>query len=53
MTRRSSTAASTRLAVEASVASIRSRTVWPAKALSEAVALDHAPLTFVAAPSRS
>src|SRR5687768_463268 len=47
----SSTPASTRLAVDASAASNRMRTVWPAKALMLALTAVQAPLRLAAAPS--
>src|SRR5687767_11863178 len=46
----SSTAASTRLAVDASAAEIRMRTVWPANALMFAEKVAHTPLSLSAAP---
>src|SRR6185295_3849373 len=47
----SSTAASTRLAVDASAASMRMRTVWPAKALMLAEVVAHTAASVVAEPS--
>ena len=49
--RTSSTAASTRLAVEASAASMRMRTVWPAKALMLAEVVAQTASSSLAAPS--